>query len=80
MGTSESWGETCDGLAFCPGRIEMIFSCLSPMKPDVRTDLMSHIGAGQSRLFTTLQQCNRCNHRIGIQNIIWVLPSHTLVY
>ena len=39
MGTSISWGATCDGLASHPGGNRNILSCFMPRRPDIKTGL-----------------------------------------
>ncbi len=56
MGTGESWGLTSDGLVSCPGGPEIFSVILVPMKPDINTDLMSHIGSEQTLLLLFFQR------------------------
>ena len=53
MGTSESWGVTWDGLASSLSRGNRnIPGRAMPMKCDINTGLMSHIGSGQTLLWS----------------------------
>ncbi len=48
MGTGESRWVSSDGLASCPGGIEIFPVVLESIKLDINTGLMSHIGWGQT--------------------------------
>ena len=51
MGTSISWGVTCNGLASHPGGIENILSRFMLRKPEISAGLMSHVA--RNRLYFT---------------------------